>query len=130
MPPELLDIQSPDEIQIENQLLEQYLEQKGVKLPSDWSTEPIPNQKDEYSTPIDIKLQIAIEILSQLNSTLETRKEAANKLIITLKAMIKDTDHRVGDTQRDANDFKREVCTNHPERYSAEKFVRHMEGKL
>lgn len=127
-----------NELQVENQLLEQYLKQKNVlELPQNWSEENIPIQEYDCSasTPIDFKLQIAIETLSQLNNTLETRKEAANAYISTLKVMLNETELRIGDIQRDAHDFQRDVveggkCKNNPERYRAEKFVRYMEGKL
>ena len=126
-----------DELQIENQLLEQYLKQRNVnvELPSSWSTEPIPTQRHDCLAPVDFKLQIAMESLSQLNNTLETRKEAANKLVSTLKVMLQEAELRVADIQRDAHDLQRDVveggkCTNNPERYKAEKFVRYMKGKL
>ncbi|KAL7535533.1 hypothetical protein ACHAXR_006552 [Thalassiosira sp. AJA248-18] len=123
------------ELQVENQLLERYLKQKNVELPPNWSEETLPTERHDCSSPIDFKLQIAIETLSRLNNTLETRKEAANKLITTLKVMLNETELRIGDIQRDAHDFQRDVveggrCTNNPERYKAEKFVRYMEGKL
>ena len=122
-----------EELQVENQLLERYLNQKNVDLPI---TLNIPNhRKDECSTPIDFKLQIAIETLSQLNNTLETRRNAANKLISTVKVMINETELRIADIQREAHDFQKDVvdggkCTNNPERYRAEKFVRYMDLKL
>lgn len=126
--------QKIEELRIENQLLEEFLKQKNVTLPAEWSTEPVAAHRPEHSTPIDIKLQIAIEALSQLNNILETRREASNKLITTLKVMLNETELRIGDIQRDTHDFQKDVvdggkCTNNPG-YNAEKFIRYMEGKL
>ena len=123
-----------DELRIENLLLEQHRKQKNLELPSDLSAES-PTQQNE-SLGIEFKLQIAIEALSQLTNTLETRKEAANKLICTLKVMLQEVDLRISDIQRSAHDFHKEVvleggkCTTNTERYKAEKFVRYMEQKL
>lgn len=36
-----------------------------------------------------------------MNNLLETRKEASNRLITTLKEMLNETDLRIGDVQRD-----------------------------
>lgn len=123
---------SVDEIQIENELLERYLLQRNVKLPSDWATAQIPHHE---VVPVDFKLQIAIETLSHLNNTIEARREASNKLISTLKVMLNEADLRIADIQRDAHEFQRDVvdggrCANNPDRYRAEKFVRYMDGKL
>lgn len=126
-----------DELRIENQLLERYHQQKNLELPSDLSAaneSPITQQNE--SLGIEFKLQIAIEALSQLTNTLESRKEAANKLICTLKVMLQEVDLRISDIQRSAHDFHKEVvleegkCTTNTERYKAEKFVRYMEQKL
>lgn len=126
-----------DELRIENQLLERYHQQKNLELPSDLSAaneSPITQQNE--SLGIEFKLKIAIEALSQLTNTLESRKEAANKLICTLKVMLQEVDLRISDIQRSAHDFHKEVvveggkCTTNTERYKAEKFVRYMEQKL
>ena len=127
-----------DELRIENLLLEQHRQQKNLELPSDLlaaNESPTP-QQNESSIPVEFKLQIAIEALSQLTNTLESRKEAANKLICTLKVMLQEVDLRISDIQRSAHDFHKEVvveggkCTTNTERYKAEKFVRYMEQKL
>ena len=124
-----------DELRIENLLLEKHRKQKNLELPSDLSAaNESPTQQNE-SLGIEFKLQIAIEALSQLTNTLETRKEAANKLICTLKVMLQEVDLRISDIQRSAHDFQKEVVeggksTTNTERYKAEKFVRYMEQKL
>ena len=120
-----------DELRIENHLLEQYRKQKN----EDNAANETSTQLNEISFPIEFKLQIAIEALSQLTNTLETRKEAANKLICTLKVMLQEVDLRISDIQRNAHDFHKEVveggkCTTNTERYKAEKFVRYIKQKL
>ncbi len=130
------DEQDVGELQvIENQLLESYLQQKNIELPSNWATEPIPTKKDEHLVEIDFKLQIAIETLSHLNNAIDSRKEASSKLISTLKVMLNETKLRIHDIQRDAHEFQRDVveggkCSNNSGRYKAEKFLRYLEGKL
>ena len=124
-----------DELRIENLLLEQHHQQKNVEQPSLSAANESHTQQNE-SLGIEFKLQIAIEALSQLTNTLETRKEAVNKLICTLKVMLQEVDLRISDIQRSAHDFHKEVvleggkCTTNTERYKAEKFVRYMEQKL
>lgn len=119
---------------VENQLLKQHC--KNVEQPSEAAAnESSTRRQNESSIPIEFKLQIAIEALSQLTNTLETRKEAANKLICTLKCMLQEVDLRISDIQRSAHDFHKEVveggkCTTNTERYKAEKFIRYMEQTL
>ena len=43
-------------VMIENRLLEEYLQQKNIELPVDYSIEP---SQDDCSIPIDTKHQIA-----------------------------------------------------------------------
>jgi hypothetical protein len=87
------------------------------------------------SAPIEVKLQLAVESLSKINNLLENRKEAANKLISTIKVMHAEVDLRIADVQRDAHNFHRDVvdggrCLHNPDRYKAEKLVRYFEGKM
>ncbi|KAL9179568.1 hypothetical protein ACHAXT_008858 [Thalassiosira profunda] len=76
-----------------------------------------------------------IASLSQLNDTLEVRKETASKLITSLKVMLEETGLRIGDSQRNMHDLERGVveggtCPTNPDRYKAEKFMRYLDGKL
>ena len=127
-----------EELRIENRLLEQYLQEKGVNLPNDWTlTETHAHHNDIASTiaPIEVKLQLAIESLSKINNLLENRKEASNKLVSTIKVMLTEVDLRIVDIQRDAHNFKRDVvdggrCIHNPDRYKAEKLVRYFDGKF
>ncbi|KAL7525983.1 hypothetical protein ACHAWF_001586 [Thalassiosira exigua] len=125
---------------VENDLLERYLKGKGVELPSDWTAsdpqKPAHDIESEVELEVDRKLQIAIETLSQLHNALASRRDAADKLVSTLKTMLRETELRIGDVQRDAHDLQRDVvegggkCARDPDRYQAEKFIRYMEGKL
>ena len=123
-------------IRIENRLLEQYLQEKGVNLPDDWtSIETHHNDSASNATPIEVKLQLAIESLSKTNNILENRKEASNKLISTIKVMLAEVDLRIADIQRDAHNFKRDVvdggrCIHNPDKYKAKKMVRYFDGKF
>ena len=85
--------QTIDELTIENRLIEQYLQEKGVELPTDWSS--LENNEEPIHIPIDVKLQLAVESLSKLNNLLDNRTEAANKLISTLKVMLTEVDLRI-----------------------------------
>ena len=119
-------------VTIENKLLEEYLTQKNIELPADYSIEP---KQDDCSIPIDTKLQITAERLSELNTTLETRTEATNKLESHLKVMLSEVNERIIDIQRDAHTFQKEVveggmCATNPSRYKAEKFIQYCERKL
>jgi hypothetical protein len=120
------------ELQTENHLLEQYLRERGVVLPTDWASL---EHDMKASAPIEVKLQLAVESLSKINNLLENRKEAANKLISTIKVMHAEVDLRIADVQRDAHNFHRDVvdggrCLHNPDRYKAEKLVRYFEGKM
>ena len=126
--------QSIEELRLENSLLERYLQEKGVELP-DWTELSLEHNVEVVSTPIEVKLQIAIESLSKINNLLENRKEAANKLISTIKVMLNEVELRICDIQRDAHNFKREVvdggrCNQNLDRYRAEKLIRYFEGKI
>jgi len=119
-------------VTIENRLLEEYLLQKNIELTSDYSIEP---KQDEDSVPIDTKLQIIVESLSELNTTLETRTEATNKLESHLKVMLHEVNERIIDIQRDAHNFQKKVveggmCTINPNRYKAEKYIRYCQARL
>ena len=119
-------------VTIENKLQEEYLRQKNIELPVDYSIAP---QIDESSIPIDAKLQITIESLSNLNTTLEARTEATDKLESHLKVMLSELNERIVDIQRDAHAFQKDVveggkCSTNPNRYKAEKFIQYCERKL
>jgi hypothetical protein len=110
------------------------LQEKGVELP-DWTELSLEHNVEVFSTPIEVKLQIAIESLSKINNLLENRKEAANKLLSTIKVMLNEVELRICDIQRDAHNFKREVvdggrCNQNLDRYRAEKLIRYFEGKI
>ena len=87
-PPEAID-----ELTIENRLIEQYLREKGVELPTDWSS--LESTEGPIHILIDVKLQLAVESLSKLNNLLDNRTEAANKLISTIKVMLTEVDLRI-----------------------------------
>jgi hypothetical protein len=122
-------------LRIENSLLEHYLKEKGIELP-----EMVPGSSYEgtaINTPVEVKLQLklAIESLSKMNNLLDVRREAANKLISTIKVMLTEVDLRIGDIQRDAHNFKRDVvdserCIHNTDRYQAEKLVRYFDQKI
>ncbi|EED89906.1 predicted protein [Thalassiosira pseudonana CCMP1335] len=100
-----------DEQQIEDEPIARVVPARGVELPHDWDAalelvddEELGNDISNSSNstvPIEFKLQLAIESLSRMNNLLETRKEASNRLITTLKVMLNETDLRIGDVQRD-----------------------------
>ena len=87
-PPEAID-----ELTIENRLIEQYLREKGVELPTDWSS--LESTEGPIHILIDVKLQLAVESLSKLNNLLDNRTEAASKLISTIKVMLTEVDLRI-----------------------------------
>lgn len=128
-----VDTLSIEELRIENQLLEQHLKEKNVDV--DLSTLDNDNADFSADTPIEVKLQLAIECLSKTNNVLETRREASIKLLSTIKVMLSEVDMRIGDIQRDAHTFKRDVvdggrCVDNPDRYQAERLVRYFDGKI
>jgi hypothetical protein len=123
--------QSIHDLRIENSLLEHYLKEKGIEPPSTSNS----YEGAAIATPIEVKLQLAIESLSKINNLLDTRREAANKLISTIKVMLTEVDVRIADIQRDAHNFKRDVvdserCIHNPDRYQAEKLVRYFDQKI
>lgn len=85
--------QAIHELAIENRLIEQYLREKGVELPTDWSS--LENSEGPIHILIDVKLQLAVESLSKLNNLLDNRTDAANKLISTIKVMLTEVDLRI-----------------------------------
>ena len=85
--------QAIDEPAIENRLIEQYLREKGVELPTNWSS--LESTEGPIHILIDVKLQLAVESLSNLNNLLDNRTEAANKLISTIKVMLTEVDLRI-----------------------------------
>jgi len=98
--------QNEELVTIENKLLEEYLLQKNIELTSNYSMAP---QQDDCSVPVNTKLQITAERLSELNTTLETRTEATDKLESHLKVMLHEVNERIIDIQRDAHNFQKEV---------------------
>eukprot|EP00569_Conticribra_weissflogii_P020108 CAMPEP_0171427320 /NCGR_PEP_ID=MMETSP0881-20121228/4534_1 /TAXON_ID=67004 /ORGANISM="Thalassiosira weissflogii, Strain CCMP1336" /LENGTH=333 /DNA_ID=CAMNT_0011946963 /DNA_START=24 /DNA_END=1022 /DNA_ORIENTATION=+ len=131
-----------DELKIENKVLENYLKERGVTISiKEKYDESLPilfdNEHKNIASkvPVEFKLQTIIESLSKINSTISTRKDAANKLINTLKIMLNETELRIGDIQRDAHEFKKEVvdggmCSNNKKKYKAEKLVRYFDARL
>ena len=79
-------------------------------------------------------LHVVTSALSDAGAERSRRREEAEDLMDALTVMIKETELRIRDMQRDAYDFKKEIVlgAEHPVtgRTMAERVVRYLEGRL
>ena len=125
-------------LQLDNSILEKYIEQKTVELGYDEEDKRKGKKKTKKQSiqtlNSDQKYQIAHVIHEDLLAEIETHRKNSEKMIDTLRAILEETDIRIGELKRDAYEFKRDVVVgaenSRTGKIMAERAIRYFEDKI
>jgi len=100
-----------EKVQLENSVLTKYNEKKQIELgPDDDDKKKKKNRKNLPTTlTVAQKLDIANTINEDLQIELDSNAKNNEKMIDTLRAVLEETEIRIGELKRDAYEFKRDV---------------------
>ena len=127
-----------NQLRLENSVLQRFNEKKTVELGGDdEERKGKKNKKDKKSIPkltMDQKYEIANIIHEEIQNEIETGRKSSEKMIDTLRAVLEETEIRIGELKRDAYEFKRDVVVGAENLRTgtvmAERVTRYFEDKL
>jgi len=123
---------------LENSVLRKYNEKKGVELGADEDTKgkkkKSKNAMQAKLLSVDQKVEVANVIHEELLHEVDSNRKNSEKMIDTLRAVLEETEIRIGELKRDAYEFKREVVVGAENartgKIMAERVTRYFEDKL
>lgn len=122
-------------LRLENSVLLSYNEKKTVELGMD-EEEKKKRKKEKKSVATlnpDQKYEIANIVHEDLLAEMEAHRKNSEKMIDTLRAVLEETEIRIGELKRDSYEFKRDVVVgaenNRTGKVMAEKVIRYFEDK-
>jgi hypothetical protein len=127
-----------EKTRLENSVLQKFVEKKIVELGSeeDEKKKKKGKVKKDVATTLTIpqKLDIATTINEDLQSEIDYNAKNNEKMIDTLRAVLEETDIRIGELKRDAYEFKRDVVIGAENartgKIMAERVTKYFEDKL
>lgn len=131
--------QEIDHIKLENSVFLKYYEKKKAELSTDDDEKKKGHQKRQkrnipVTLTVDQKYEIASAVHEDLQTEIETNKKNSERMIDTLKAVLEETEIRIGELKRDAYEFKRDVVVGAENvrtgKIMAERVTRYFEEKL
>ncbi len=129
-----------ESLKLENFVFQRFYEKKRAEMTGDdddkkkgWR-----GQKAKKNIPTsltaDQKYEISIGVHEDLQAEVERNKRTSEKMIDTLKAVLEETEIRMGELKRDAYEFKRDVVVgaenSRTGKIMAERVARYFEEKL
>lgn len=91
-------------------------------------------QKQPMTLTTEQKLEVATVELEEVQKEIVETKKSSERLIDTLRAVLEETDIRIGELKKDAYEFKRDIVVGAENfrtgKTIAEKVIRYMEEKL
>lgn len=129
-----------DELQrlkLENSVFQKYYEKKKAELGPD-EEEKKKGRKARKNIPTTLtmeqKYEIANIVHEDLQAETETTRKNSEKMVDTLRAVLEETEVRIGELKRDAYEFKRDVVVGAENvrtgKIVAERVTRYFEDKL
>lgn len=126
-----------DQLKLENSVLLSYNEKKTAELGLD-EDEKKKNKKNKKNVVSvlnsDQKYEIANIVHEDLLAEIETHRKNSEKMIDTLRAVLEETEIRIGELKRDAYEFKRDVVVGaeNPRtgKIMAERVLRYFDDKF
>ena len=126
-----------ERLALENSVLQKFCEKKSVELGADEDTKG-KKKKNKGAVAklltVDQRVEVANVVHEDLLSEIESNRKNAEKMIDTLRAVLEETEIRIGELKRDAYEFKREVVIGAENartgKIMAERVTRYFEDKL
>eukprot|EP00605_Chrysophyceae_sp_TOSAG23-4_P001885 GSChrysophyteH1.ASY1.ANO1.2081.1 assembled CDS len=125
-----------EKLRLENSVMQKFIEKKTIELGGDEDEKKKKKSKKNLPTELTIpqKLEIATIINEDLQSEIDSNAKNNEKMIDTLRAVLEETDIRIGELKRDAYEFKRDVVIGAENartgKIMAEHVTKHFEDKL
>jgi DNA repair exonuclease SbcCD ATPase subunit len=124
------------QIRLENSVIQKFIEKKTVELGADEDDKKKKKIKKNYASKltIDQKYDIANIINDDINAETDSSRKNSEKMIDTLRAVLEETEIRIGELKRDAYEFKRDVVVgaenSRTGNIMAERVTRYFEDKI
>lgn len=125
-----------EHLRLENSVLLNYNEKKTAELGADEDDKKKKKNKKNAVSVLtsDQKYDIANVVHEDLLAEIDTNKKNSEKMIDTLRAVLEETEIRIGELKRDAYEFKRDVVVgaenSRTGKIMAERVVRYFEDKF
>lgn len=125
-----------EQLRLENSVLLSYNEKKTAELGADDEDKKKKKNKKNMVSQLtsEQKLEIANIVHEDLITEIEAHRKNAEKMIDTLRAVLEETEIRIGELKRDAYEFKRDVVVgaenNRTGKIMAERVVRYFDDKF
>lgn len=121
---------------LDNSILQKYIDKKTIELGNDDDDKKKKKNKKQTQTTLtpEQKCEIASCIHDDLIVEIDSHRKQSEKMIETLRAVLEETEIRIGELKRDAYEFKRDVVVGAENvrtgKIVAEKVSRYFEDKL
>lgn len=121
---------------MENSVLTTYNEKKSLQLGADEDDKKKKKSRKNMVTTLtsEQKSDIANVVHEDIIAEIDTNRKNSEKMIDTLRAVLEETEIRIGELKRDAYEFKRDVVVgaenSRTGKIVAEKVVRYFDDKL
>ena len=128
--------QELNQIRLENSVILKFIEKKTVELGVDDEDKKKKKTKKNYASKLTIeqKYDIANIIHDEIHLETASSRKNSEKMIDTLRAVLEETEIRIGELKRDAYEFKRDVVVgaenSRTGNVMAERVTRYFEDKL
>ena len=123
-------------MRLENSVYQRYNEKKLIELGPDEDDKKKKKVKKALVTTltVDQKVEITNLIYEDLQAEIEANRKNSEKMVDTLRAVLEETEIRIGELKRDAYEFKRDVVVGAENartgKIMAERVTRYFEDKL
>ena len=132
--------QEVDAVKLENYVFQRFYDRKRAELSAEEDDRRKGGRggKSKKNMPTtlttDQKYEISITVHEDLQAEVERNKKTSEKMIDTLRAVLEETEIRIGELKRDAYEFKRDVVVGAENvrtgKIMAERVARYFEEKL
>lgn len=125
-----------DSLRLENSVLATFNEKKSLELGADEDDKKKKKNKKNMVTTLtsEQKAEIANIVHEDIIAEIDNNRKNSEKMIDTLRAVLEETEIRIGELKRDAYEFKRDVVVgaenSRTGKIVAEKVVRYFDDKL
>mmetsp|Transcript_30990 Transcript_30990/g.44526 ORF Transcript_30990/g.44526 Transcript_30990/m.44526 type:complete len:330 (-) Transcript_30990:956-1945(-) len=125
-----------EHLKLENSVLATYNEKKSLQLGADEDDKKKKKNRKNMVTTLtsEQKSDIANVVHEDIIAEIDTNRKNSEKMIDTLRAVLEETEIRIGELKRDAYEFKRDVVVgaenSRTGKIVAEKVVRYFDDKL
>ena len=103
--------QELNQLKLENSVIQKFIERKTTELGVDDDDKKKKKMRKNHASrlTIDQKFEIANAVHDEIHSESASSGKSSEKMIDTLRAVLEETEIRIGESKRDAYEFKRDV---------------------